>query len=507
MNNLKRCFFAVWAVFMVWCAAWGAAAENEMVADHEAIEEAYQEAMAATKKSDVVDCLNRLIGYYEQTPSRKASLDKFGFARYYLWYAKGRVAFEEGDFDTAYEYFNDIVNAPEVTFLEDARFFYCFSLCEEYIALEEYENALDRLAEARGAMPVDENYQYNYSAKCNDEHNKIKEIMVQKAQEACSKGNHEKAQAIYAVYRDKINAVKGQRYINECIEHSSKPTWEEETYQAGMKWVEDGDYARALTCFEQIPKYSDSKQWQTYCQALLEIGQANELEMTGDLDIAEKHIQEARECFRQLEKNGFKEASDLMLYCDARRYELHGMRQPAIDIYSELYGVLDSRERPKPLPTQVPRMRIPDRLPRVPAHAARTIKVYAGPGTDYEEIRTVRVTSSDQLWICGKKDSWFLLEVQTDGKLMRVWASAIRVERDAEEPVEPQIKSKEKRVMPQKNTQAYWGPGEEYEAYGTVLKGTRAVLILEEDIYSMIEIKSNESDAMIIVWVRTEDLM
>lgn len=90
-------------------------------------------------------------------------------------------------------------------------------------------------------------------------------------------------------------------------------------------------YADAADYFCLAGNYSDARQWRCYCTAI-------------DLIVSHEDIARAEVLFSLLSKHDFADASDWLIYCDARNSEASGFTSEAIDLYMQIF-LHDSSER------------------------------------------------------------------------------------------------------------------------------------------------------------------
>lgn len=283
-------------------------------------------------------------------------------------------------------------------------------------------------------------------------------------------------------------------------------------YQRAMLLYKHGDYQKAADEFSQIAGYSDSGSWKYYCLGMAEIDNANGYEKSGHLNQADECIVRALRYFEALANSEFENSAKLKEYCSARRYQLKGLKQSALDLYAGLLSVLDSGDRywaiinDNPLPTQAPVHDVPPVLPLIPAHASRRTPTYLGPGDQYAEQTYVSVGAEMAVGICGREDGYYLIEIETAAGRLRAWAPTIRIRRDADQ-METQLSGNTKSARLSAATEPRLGPGEEYISSGMSLKeGTPVTVFGSEGLYTMIEYKGSAAEKPVRVWVPTSQL-
>lgn len=295
-----------------------------------------------------------------------------------------------------------------------------------------------------------------------------------------------------------------------CYAGSGASVDKQTVYQSGIIYVSRGEYEEALRLLEQAQDYLDSNSWANYCKGMIAIEAANEYEKTGYREEAVASIEEAAYYFSMLPASLFPDGEKLKRYCSARLKQLQGLSQPAVNEYAKLFGILDSYERYKngdiPLPTQVPKSKLPAFLPLIPAKALRRIATYLGPGNDYAEQTILLINGESNIFICGKEKNYFLMEATTPNGKLRFWAPNLRIAR-AENTPEPQIGAKSKKAIVLKETKAFMGPGEDYIESGIMIKKGEKVLSFDsEGLYTMIEYNDGQTSKLIRLWVLSEDL-
>ena len=307
-------------------------------------------------------------------------------------------------------------------------------------------------------------------------------------------------------------------------------------YDSALIHVRERKLEEARAQFQQLGPFIDSAQWVKYCDGLLLIQKANQLESQGYILQANDEIRNAQALFSELkkDKNGFSDffrgsgeqqlyesPEDLCRYCDARQAEYSSINngetysQTALDLYHELIGIEDSEERYErirnriPIPTQVP---VPVPLPPIPAHAEESISVYLGPSLRYKILDggILQVNEKTELYICGTEGNYYLLEARTDKGLIRCWASksSVRNDQPGSSPQKVgQARYKHNYVL-LRASQAYYGPGDAYLKTDLIIdKGTKVTGYETEGEYTMIEYSIPSAYEDVRVWVKTEDLI
>ena len=283
-------------------------------------------------------------------------------------------------------------------------------------------------------------------------------------------------------------------------------------YQRATNYVALGLYEKALEQFEQIKGFSDSNSWANYCRGMVAIQTADTLEGSGHIKEAGIALEKASQYFSLLSALQFNDSEQLYKYCNARRFQLGGLKQPALDEFKNLSGVLDSDERffailnNIPLPTQAPIEEIASPLPQIACHAAKRVDVFWGPGNEYLKNNKIQINAESSLCICGQEKSYYLLETTgKDGKI-RIWGPTVRIVRDVDQEV-PQIGKKSRSVYVLADAEARMGPGEDYIRSGIQLKkGEKVTAFEDEGRYTMIEYKDMNVSKPIRVWFPTEYL-
>nr|MBQ4453926.1 hypothetical protein [Clostridia bacterium] len=283
-------------------------------------------------------------------------------------------------------------------------------------------------------------------------------------------------------------------------------------YQNATTYVTLGMYDNALNQFEQIKNYSDSNSWANYCRGMIAINDANLQESTGYIDKAIESIEKAYRYFVLLSGSKFQDSENLSRYCTARRFQLKGLLQSALDEYAELMGSLDSDERyfniigGIPLPTQAPECKLSPSLPSIAAHSVQKIETYLGPGSVYLKQVIVSINVDSKIYICGREQNYFLIETIIDNGKIRLWAPTVRILRD-ENKSEPQIGEKSRKATVLKESEALMGPGEDYIKSGIIIKkGEKVISFESEGLYTMIEYNDKQSLKPVRLWYLSEYL-
>jgi len=282
-------------------------------------------------------------------------------------------------------------------------------------------------------------------------------------------------------------------------------------YQAGLDYASMGMYKNALEQFTAVGAYKDSVSWQFYCQGMIGIENANSFEQLGYLSDATAQVEAAGKYFEILSNSAFRDSERIKRYLSARRYELKGLTQSALDIYAGLLDVLDSGERylrllkGTPLPTQAPVVTLPERLTAYPAHIVRKAVSYFGPGDRYAEQTAVALRSDMAVSILGREDSYYLVEFDSPAGKLRAWVPTIRVRRDGT-GTEPEVGGKGKSARVINAAEGLRGPGNEYAKSGVTLTAGQMVTAFEaEGLYTMIE-AADAAGRRMRLWLPTDQL-
>ncbi len=284
-------------------------------------------------------------------------------------------------------------------------------------------------------------------------------------------------------------------------------------YETARVYVQLGMLQEALSEFQRIPSYADSLHWSYYCSARLALQEADTLEASGYLVRAEEKINEASRVFAPLAASQFEDTEKLVTYCSARLYQLRGLRQYALDLFQQLFGVLDSDRRyfdlinGVALPTQAPDDVLSPVLTSYPAQAAGKIKAYAGPGSGYTTVPGIRLQEGTALRVCAKDGAYYLNEAETKKGLVRFWTVDYKITPESALPELPVLSPYGEEGFVMKDAAALLGPGEGYRDAELVLKrGTKVTAFLQEDLYTMIEYQAEGAKKKTRVWVLTECL-
>lgn len=283
-------------------------------------------------------------------------------------------------------------------------------------------------------------------------------------------------------------------------------------YDKGITYVKLSMFQEAKEQFQQIMDYSDSRNWNYYCLGMIEITSANELENQGFLSDAASHIEKASQYFGLLAGIQFEDSANIKTYCTARSYELKGLFQKSLDIYSTLLGTLDSDNRYLRLstnillPTQAPKKENPSLLVPIPAHARKSIESYFGPSSEYAIQRIVKISPEIPIFVCAREKEFYMLETNLEDGLIRFWAPTLRIQIDSDIDIHEINGTVTKKLVIQ-NAECFFGPGEEYMKAGVVLEtGSFVNMIEKEEEYAQIEIIDKESNQSIRVWVLSDCL-
>lgn len=283
-------------------------------------------------------------------------------------------------------------------------------------------------------------------------------------------------------------------------------------YDNGKFYLSIGDYESALTCFERISGYADSASWKYWCQGMLEIEAADSLEEEGYLDQARAHIETATRFFTLLAGTAFEQSARYLQYCKARVFELKSLRQAALELYVNLFDILDSDVRYLrlisgiSLPTQAPYFTLQPVLTGFPAHALRKTEVYQGPGREYARQTLININADMPLAVIASDGDFYLIETTEASEKIRCWIPKLRVLRDSQEEL-PQSPQKGKACCLIKQAETLYGPDETYKKTGGFIKaGARVTAFLEEGEYTMIEYLPADKTEFVRVWVLTESL-
>lgn len=291
-------------------------------------------------------------------------------------------------------------------------------------------------------------------------------------------------------------------------------------YKQAKNYAELGAYEEALTKFEQISRYKDSRSWQDYCKAMIDISQANGLEEEGYLSDAKDKIMSAMSFFRPLANMSFEDSEKLYEYCSVRIAELGMLTQQAIDGYSKLYDVMDSADRYRRLinhvllPTQAPsRKQLPSMLKTYAFRADRSVTPFQGPGSGYETFSNLRIDPNTDVGVCaverGKYSTYYMAETKTNRGKIRFWVMDLRLIplNEGQNDRLPEICKNPRNTFLSEAAEALLGPGESYcKANVIIPKGMKVTAFEAEDAYTMIECASGKKDKLMRVWVRTDCL-
>ncbi len=284
-------------------------------------------------------------------------------------------------------------------------------------------------------------------------------------------------------------------------------------YQTGQDYAALGMYQNALEQFERIPGYADAGSWRFYCEAMIALSQADDFEAYGYLSDAEACVDQALRYFEILANAGFRDSERLKIYCNARRYELKGLTQSALDLYAGLLDVRDSGDRylntlsGKALPTQAPVVEVVLAPSPVPAHITRRVTTYFGPGDSYREQALMPVGAGLAVGVCGRENGYCMIEITASNGKLRAWVPSIRVKRD-EDRTEPEVGASPRKARVARATKALYGPGEGYIASPVTLAAGESVTAYEaEGDYTMIEYTDKKIRQPMRLWVPSSELI
>ena len=181
----------------------------------------YQEAVNADTIEESLEQLKNLQTYYEKS-GHAEDLDTYngGRAWVYYTYAKAVIAFENGDYASAWADFSTLQEVQPASRpddeppLPDTAYYYQFSMAIVKLQSLDFTGAFEALQTARAAPGA--------SVKlCEDAKKQIAEALMKEAQACCVSGAHEQAQAYYHTYIAYVNAGEGQALLDQCLrEHT-----------------------------------------------------------------------------------------------------------------------------------------------------------------------------------------------------------------------------------------------------------------------------------------------
>lgn len=308
-------------------------------------------------------------------------------------------------------------------------------------------------------------------------------------------------------------------------------------YEDGEYYAREGNYEKALNEFNHLTEpYGFSEDWKSYCEGILALRQATALESQGCIRKAKEAVQQAVGHFEDLSASAFSQyinqmirssgsfgeyggslhmIEDLLTYCRARNNELMGGNQMALDLYSKLPSVEDSRERSLRLRRgeflDLTECRDVIVLSSISAHADGQIVTRLGPGPDYRNQEIVQVDERTDIRIRGMHNEYYLIEIPAgNGQLLRCWALVRKIQTNAStrDLVDVGMKANERRMTVRTETATYWGPNStEYLETGyTIGRGTVVTAFEPEDAYTMIEFVPADSLKKVRVWIQSDAL-
>lgn len=181
----------------------------------------YQDAVNADTVEDSLVYLKLLQAYYENS-GRAEALDTYngGRAWVYYTYANAMIAFETGDYTSAWADFSALQEVKPTYHLDDepplpdTAYYYQFSMAMVKLEANDFTGVFEALKAARTAPSA--------SVKlCEDAKKQAAETLRKEAQACCARGAHEQAQAYYHTYISYVNSEEGQFLLDQCIrEHA-----------------------------------------------------------------------------------------------------------------------------------------------------------------------------------------------------------------------------------------------------------------------------------------------
>ncbi len=495
----KVCFFIAFVLLLTLFSSFALANVEE---DYDAMRSLLQSVI--DNPDDAAKSLERVIKYYEKNGS---GLKGYKQADYIYRYAKGRVYLSQGDADNAYLQFYGLTE-----FVEGLELEYYLTFCdammykadaELYGRKEDYADAIEYFTKAKDltdspAAAVDQ------IAQCETGY---AEALKKEAAEYCKKGQHDKAQAVYDMiidFSNKMCARDGKKLKEACIAHSTAVG--KDAYEYGTACMNVGNYADAYAYFAGAGTYEDSQLKMLYCQGMMAIEAANELESKGTKPREE--LAAAKSCFSNLSSVQYEGAENLYKYCWARECEINGNTQKAIDLFAELAGVFDSTERYRRLDRgeklvlAEPAEKPPEKVTTVPGRALRSVDVYTGPGNQYQKIKDLKINAESEFVVCAEESGYYLIEMKIDKQMIRGWVQKERVIKDDSVTIFGKTR-RDTRLT--KDVKLYYGPGNEYAQWDISLKkGTKITAYDAEDVYTMIEFTYD--GVKYRAWVKTENL-
>ena len=280
-------------------------------------------------------------------------------------------------------------------------------------------------------------------------------------------------------------------------------------YERGLKFFSFGRYREAMEAFQQLDGYKDSASWKKYAEGFVEINEADDTEEAGYLTEAETHIRAAQNIFQRLSKQTFEDSSNMEKYCKAREFQINGLLQNALDLYSQISTTMDSWERyddiinGKAIPTQAPVFLIPDRYFNISAHAVKKLNTYMGPGSKYLQQDLISIKSGLKFSICAKEEDYYMIEVEVGEDRIRCWGPQLYIHCDEKTDI-PEIERSRKGFMIE-TVEGIYGPGKEYLKTGImVAQGTQVIAYSDEGRYTMVELTHPASGQPVRTWIPTD---
>lgn len=508
MKWLLRGFLGIFVVCMFFLPLSAAEASIEEE-DYDALRTLLQDALGEETDNEKVEIgFSNIVRYYE---AHERSIKKYKDADYIYKYAKGRLLFDDGNYEEAYLCFH---NLP-AEFYDGANMSFYAVFCEAYLAfesalesntVEEFQIAMDGFAEAK-EMTDSPSLCDEMIAECEM---KCFEMLRGKAENLCSKGKHDEAQKVFELiisFPNKLYSLKGVALKKNCIAHSTSAL--AEIYDYAVYYMTQGDYEKAVESFQKAAPYGDSNKHIVYCQGMIYIEQANENEKKGYK--ANKEIEAAKSAFMQLQDDEYEGANKLYKYAIARECEMNEFFQQAENLYSELVGVLDSNERLKLIKEGKRKHLVDFEKPSLSkwegptAHVNRTVDLYAGPGKEYAQEKNYKVNAESDFILCAQEDDFYLIEIEVGEKKARFWVVKNRVFYDDTSAMLNDCGKKKAVSYTLLDSDVCYGPGEEYMKREEHLQMGQSVTVYEaEDEYSMVEYVKNEKKYR--GWILTESL-
>ena len=289
-------------------------------------------------------------------------------------------------------------------------------------------------------------------------------------------------------------------FSESTVSTSSKADW----YREGQEYMKLKMYAEAVDAFTRAGNYEQNSTtvMLLYCQGMVLLEKADELEKS---DIITKEIKEmivgyldeAEDLFSGIE---YEDSAKMSKYIKARKFEVQGLSQPAIDIYGTLFDTYDSHKRYRNLVFSSDNI-----IHLIEAQVNKKTKSYAGPGSEIYKSEPYIISPEMPVSIVGQNGEWYLVETQCDDTIVRVWVPKIRIQR--KEPTEPSNLNGTVVSRINNQSEVFYGPGPEYLKMNITLQPGASVTVMGADgEYSLVEFINTADKMKVCGWVESSNI-